>query len=93
MNQVRLGEHIELTEAEGRALRIVANSGGRASWYQVERLITPVEYPGQDTNSVRILARLEQAGLIEKTPEGGHMQPFTVTAKGMERLGMGTEAK
>ncbi len=93
MNQVELIEHIELTEAEEHALRIVANSGGRASWYQVERLVTPAEYPGQDTNSVRILARLEQAGLIARTPEGGHMRPFTATAKGMGRLGMRMKTK
>ena len=93
MNQVELTDCVELTDAEEQALRIVANSGGRASWYQVQRLVTPAEYPERDTDSVRILERLEQAGLIARTAESGRIRPFTATAKGMKRLSVGTNAK
>ncbi len=93
MDHLKPIELIELTEAEQQALRIVAGSGGRASWYTVERLVTPMDYPGQETNSIRILARLEQAGLIARTPESGHMRPFRATRKGIQRLGIETETQ
>lgn len=91
MDHVEQAERIELTDAERKALRVVAGRRGQASWYSVAQVLSPVEYPGQDIDPVRILARLEQAGLIARTPEGGHMHPFTVTAKGTLRLSAETE--
>ena len=75
------------TEAEMRTLQIVRGGAGKTSWYQVARLLTPIEFPNQDINAARLLAKLEQAELIEKVPGGGKMQWFKVTYKGAALLG------
>jgi len=78
-------DHI-LTDAEVRTLQIVQGGAGKTSWYQIARLLSPNEFPKQDINAVRLLAKLEQAELIEKVPGGDKMQWFHVTEKGAALL-------
>jgi hypothetical protein len=76
-------DEITLTEAERRSLRLVEQGNGSTTWYQIGRVLTPVEFPEQEINPVRVLARLEQAGLIEKGVSDGPLQPYRITALGL----------
>lgn len=76
----------DLTAAERRALRVVAEGRGGATWYHVARLVTPTEFPEQDTNPVTILKGLESAGLIEKIQESAKMQAYAITGRGVQVL-------
>jgi hypothetical protein len=77
---------VELGAAERRALSIVESGDGKVSWYVIARRIAPPEFPDEDTNPVRILARLEELGLIKKISGGGKMQWFAVTPSGKALL-------
>ena len=75
-----------LTDAELFCLRRIAGSREGANWYQLERFLHPDEYPDQDINSVHILTRLEQAGLIEQLPKTTNLEKYIATAEGVRRL-------
>jgi hypothetical protein len=73
---------ITLTAAERRSLRLVEQGNGSTTWYQLGRVLTPLEFPDQEINPVRVLARLEQAGLIEKGASDEPLRPYRITALG-----------
>jgi len=77
---------VRLTDAEVRTLRMVQGREGKATWYNVSLVLSPLEYPDQDINAVHLLANLERAELIEKVPGGDDTEHFRITSKGGEWL-------
>jgi hypothetical protein len=81
---------VELKPLERFALRYIRNGGGIVGWYQLA-LVLPFwihDFPHEDGNSVRILKRLQEAGLIAPTnpQEVGSKWKYAVTEAGCEAL-------